>query len=73
MTQDLKHVEKNAHKKDGNKDAIKPIPEKKTIVPTGPKKQVEEVKRDPKQEFQMHNYYLEYYGKEVLQFTGDKV
>lgn len=55
MTQDLKHVEKNAHKKNAD-GPLQPIP-KKEVAPIA-KKQVEEVKRDPKQEFKMNSYYL---------------
>ena len=51
----LKHVERNAHKKEGAE--VKPIPEKKVVVPTK-KPAAEEVKREPKQSFKMNSHYL---------------
>ena len=51
----LKHVERNAHKKEGAE--VKPIPEKKAVVPSK-KPAAEEVKREPKQSFKMNSYYL---------------
>ncbi len=51
----LKHVERNAHKKEGAE--VKPIPEKKPIVPSK-KPAAEEVKREPKQSFKMNSHYL---------------
>jgi hypothetical protein len=50
----LKHVERNAHKKEGAE--VKPIPEKKPVVPK--KAATEEVKREPKKSFRMNSHNL---------------
>ena len=51
----LKHVERNAHKKEGAE--VKPIPEKKAVV-SSKKPATEEVKREPKQSFKMNSHYI---------------
>jgi hypothetical protein len=54
MNQNLVHVEKNAHKKEGG---ALPVVAKKPVAGAGAKK-VEEVKREPKTEFKMYSYYI---------------
>ncbi len=55
MNANLKHVERNAHKKDGA--ILQPIAKKEPVASVK-KTAVEEVKKDPKQEFKMNTYYL---------------
>eukprot|EP00347_Sterkiella_histriomuscorum_P014950 403358884 len=70
MNQNLVHVEKNAHKKDGS--ALQPIVKKEIAPKTAVGAKVE-VKKDPKTEFKMNTYYIEHYGKETLKYEGDQI
>jgi adenylyl cyclase-associated protein len=69
----LKHVEKNAHKKEGAAAALGEVPKKPVAakVVEAPTKEV--AKKPPKKELQGNQWYIENYGKEVLKFEGDDV
>lgn len=59
MNQNLKHVEKNAHKKDGAN--LQPIAKKEPVANKTNgvvAKKTEEIKKEPKTEFKMYSYYI---------------
>ena len=64
----FKHIDRKALKKEGG-DPVQPAP-KKQPVPAAKK---EEVQKPPSKEFKMNTHFLDYYGKEVLKFSGDDV
>ena len=70
LATDLKHVEKNAHKKDPAL-AGEPVVPKKPVAKPAEKK--EEVKRAPKKELNNNQWFVENFGKEVIKFEGDDV
>ena len=71
----MKHVEKNAHKK--NPDDQGPLPDipKKVLGQASISAATKgtEVKREPKKEFRYNTYYIENWGKEVLKYEGEDV
>ncbi|TNV79474.1 hypothetical protein FGO68_gene8230 [Halteria grandinella] len=70
---ELKHVEKNAHKKAGAAPLQEAPPQPKKPAPTQPAKPAEVAKKPPKKALEGNQWYIENYGKEVLQFQGEDV
>lgn len=70
LSANLKHVEKNAYKKDPS--SAPEIPQPKAPVPKAAAAK-EEVKRPPTKEFKSNFWYVQNYGKEVLKFEGEDV
>jgi len=64
----LKHVEKNAHKKNPALAGEIPVPKQGS----GPKAVVAKPKKEPKKEFKYNTWYIENWGKEVLKYEGDE-